>query len=291
MDTQPKQRTHPFAYRASRSATGTLLGLLLLGGVLPISVSAATGAISQSYQTSSSNVSRGALLSLTSKGTTTVVPADSMAAPHLVGVATSKPLVELSSGNAGPSTVQVVVSGSTEVLVSDLNGPVKAGDKITASPIAGLGMKALSASEVVGVAQADLDSVKTVAKDYAGTHGGNVSAKVGLLPVAINVTYYSGVPSGSDVSAFVPMFLQKIANSVAGKAVSPLRVLLGAAVLLIGFTMIIIMLYVGIKSEVISIGRNPLASDVLRGGLLDILITAVGLVIVTGVIVAAVVIV
>jgi hypothetical protein len=281
------RHAHPtHIYRQLIYTALTMLGLLQLCAV---PVSAQSGAISQSYQTSSSAVAQGTLLSLTSRGSSVVVPAGSDNASNLVGIAASKPLLEL-SGNAGSqANVQVVVGGSTEVLVSNLNGPVNVGDKITASPVSGLGMKATYASEIVGVAQTNLSSVKTVTKSFVGISGGNITAKVGLLPIAVNVAYYSAAPTGGSVSAFVPPFLQNLANSIAGKEVSPLRVLIGAITLVLGFATVVTMLYTGIRSGVISLGRNPLAADALRKGLIDILITAVGVLMVAGVIVAAVI--
>ncbi len=266
--------------------------LLLTCFVSPIAF-AASGAISESYRTSSSGITQGTLLSLVSKGSTVVTPASTSNAASLVGIAASKPLVELSAGtssNGNQSGLQVAVGGTTEVLVSNLNGSVYVGDKITASPVNGIGMKATGAAEIVGVAQANLASVRTVTKTFAGTNGKTVSVKIGLLPVAINVAYYSAAPAGGSVSAFVPPFLQSLANNIAGKAVSPLRVLIGAITLILGFATIVMMLYTGIRSGVISLGRNPLAADALRKGMVDILITAVGILMVTGVVVAAVIV-
>jgi hypothetical protein len=255
-------------------------------------VFAQSGAISQSYQTSSTSITQGTLLSLASKGSTVVVPAGTSNAASLVGVAASKPLVELSTGTSSSSkqsSVQVAVGGITEALVSNLNGAVYVGDKITASPVNGIGMKATAASEIIGIAQTNLSSVTTVTKSFAGTNGKTVGAKVGLLPIAVNVAYYSAAPAGGSISAFVPPFLQSLANSIAGKEVSPLRVLIGAMTLILGFATIVIMLYTGIRNGVISLGRNPLAADALRKGMADILITAVGILMVTGVVVAAVI--
>src|SRR5882757_8634946 len=134
---------------------GSILALLLI----PVSCVAA-GAISQGYKTKSTNISKGALLSLVSSSSTTVEPANSSNATNLLGVAADKPLIELSGSSE--SSTQVVVGGSTDVLVSTINGAVKAGDKITASPVSGIGMKAVEAAQVIGTAQASLDSVKTV---------------------------------------------------------------------------------------------------------------------------------
>jgi hypothetical protein len=266
-------------------AHGSLL-LLLVAAAAP--AAAQGGAISQGYEVSSSGISTGALVSLTGSGSGTVELATVSNAAHLAGVAAQAPALELSSAT-GQQSIQVVVGGSTNVLVSDANGTLKAGDKITVSPLAGVGMKATSSSEIVGTALKPLSAVKTVAQHAKGKNGQSITVHVGLVPVAVGVTYYSAVASVGTVSAFVPPFLQNVANAVAGKAVSPLRVLIGAIALLLGFFAVTIMLYVGVRSGVISLGRNPLAADALRRGMVDVLIAALGVLIVTGVIVSAVI--
>jgi hypothetical protein len=204
-----------------------------------------------------------------------------------VGVAVSKPLVELSS--VGKNTVQAVVSGTADALVGDINGQIKTGDKITISPVGGIGMKASSSTEIVGIAQEDLSAVKTITKSFTSNNGATRTARIGLLPISVAVSYYSSASSSGSISAFVPPFLQSLANGISGKAVSPLRVLISTIALILGFVTIVTMLYTGIRSGVISLGRNPLAADALRRGMVDILVTAMGILVVTGVIVAAVI--
>ncbi len=240
---------------------------------------AASAGISQSYNTSSTNIAQGALLSLTSSNGTSVEPANTSNITRLVGLAADKPLVELTKGDS--SSVSVVVSGSAKALVSDVNGTIKTGDKITISPISGIGMKASDASEIIGTAQADLSSVATTNQTVSGQNSTSETIHVGLLPVAVNVAYYSASSSKGALSSFVPPFLQSLANNLSGHQVSPLRVLLGTLALLLGFITVISMLYASIRSGVTSIGRNPLAEKALRKGLVDVVIAAIGLLIVT----------
>lgn len=245
---------------------------------------ATTGAISQDYETNTPSITAGELLSLSSAGSSIVEPANSTTdVSRLTGVAADKPLLELSG--KGNSSVQVVVGGTSSALVSDINGPVKIGDKITASPVSGVGMKAVSSAEVVGIAQANLTAVPTVTRSVAGTNGKNVQIKIGLLPIAVVVEYYSVTSATGTASSFVPPFLQSLANQLTGKQVSPLRVLLGAILLIMGFAAVTFMLYVAIRSGIISIGRNPLAERALRKGLVDVIIAALGVLTVTAVIV------
>lgn len=239
-----------------------------------VALAAGDGAISQSY-TATSAIAQGTLLSLTASGSNTVEAAQSgTKTANLVGVAAESPLVELSAN--GKNSVQVVVGGATPALVSDINGPVKAGDKITVSPINGVGMKATTAAATVGVAQASLSSVATVTKSVTGKNGKPVTVKIGLVPLAVNIAYYSATQGVGTTGSWVPPIFQTAANSITGKQVSPTKVLVAALALILGFAICVIMMTTSIRSEIISLGRNPLARATLLRGLVDVLIAACG---------------
>lgn len=265
-------------------SAGALL-FLVMQLAQPVSVLAASnGAISQDYQTNTTGITPGELLSLSSSSSSAVEPANSTSnVSSLIGVAADKPLLELSG--KGKSSVQVVVGGTSSALVSDINGPVNVGDKITASPVSGVGMKAINSTEVVGIAQANLASVQTVTRSVVGKDGKSVNIKIGQLPIAVVVEYYSMSAATGTASSFVPPFMQAIANQLTGKQVSPLRVLFGMILLIMGFAAVTFMLYVAIRSGIISIGRNPLAEGALRKGLVDVIIAALGILVVTAVVV------
>jgi hypothetical protein len=271
-----------------RPIAGGLVAVML---ALPPAALAATpspnagGAIAQSYPAASADIAAGTLLSLdrTSGKAGPAKSGDATAA--LVGVAVSQPLVQL-SGTA-QSMVQAAVGGTTQVLVSDINGDIKTGDKIAASPLEGIGMRAAVAGEIVGTAQANLASVTRTSREVTDKAGKKVTAHIGLIPVSVNVEFYSAGASG-NLSSFVPSFLQNLADSIAGKAVSPLRVIIAVIILLIGTVTVIVMLSSGIKNGIISLGRNPLAEHVLIKGLVDIIISALGVLLITFVAVYAV---
>lgn len=243
------------------------------------SYAAGSSAISQNFTTQSNNISQGALVSLVANSSNQVAPANTTNEAKLVGVDASKPLLELSS--TGSNSIHVVVNGSTDALVSNMNGAVNAGDKITASPVSGIGMKASVSSEIVGIAQDSLNAVSTVQKAVQTTNGKSQTIIVGLLPISVNVSYYSSASSQGTVSAFVPNFLQTVANAISGKQVSPLRVLIGAVSLLLGFISVTVILYASIRNGFLSIGRNPLAQKALRRGLVDVIMAGIGILVIT----------
>lgn len=205
-----------------------------------------------------------------------VQTATSDQASQLVGVLAEKPLIELGNGT---KQVQVVVSGQTDVLVSDINGTVKIGDKITASPVRGVGMKATASTQIVGTAQGNFTGDNATAHNITDKAGQAKQIHIGTIPVQVNVSYYA--VSQDKLSSVVPGFLVTAGSAIAGKDVSPMRILIGFTCLLMGFLVGGIVLQAAVRSGIISLGRNPLAHNFLRQGLLDVMATTLGLLVVT----------
>ena len=253
-------------------ALGTLSSLGLL---FPI-IASAQGALSQAFTTTDSSLVAGTLVDLKSGTENAVEKATSSNASQLLGVAASDPLIALGSGT---QEAKIVTSGLTPTLVSDINGTVKVGDKITASPIQGVGMKAGTSTEIVGTAESNLSDSSTESEQVKDKNGVVTNVKVGIIAVQVNVSYYVVAPN--KLNGIVPTFLVNVGSSIAGKDVSPLRVLIGFCSLLVGFIVAGIMLQAGVRSGIISLGRNPLASGILRRSLLDVLVTSLGLLSIT----------
>ncbi len=231
-----------------------------------------TVAISQGFQTNEATITSGALVSLEPANKGNVQLANTDRVEQLVGVIGDKPLVTLSN-NA--TEVQVVISGITPTLVSNINGDIKTGDKITASPVNGVGMKATDSSQVVGTAQEDFKNIQTRELTITDKNGKSQTVRAGTLPLQINVTYHAA-PEDQE-SAFLPAFLRQIANSVAGREVPTTRVLLALLVLLAGFICIGVLLYSSVQSSIISIGRNPLSEQAVHKSLLEVGAAALGI--------------
>jgi hypothetical protein len=238
----------------------------------------ASGALSQGFITSDADASTGELMILRDGNSGTVAKATSQHVQQLVGILASQPLVAISSGSV--QQVQVATSGLTPAVVSDINGPVRTGDKITASPLEGIGMKVRSSGEIVGTAQTALsDSRSTITKSITDASGKTTVVHIGTVEVQVNVSYYA-VPQ-DKLSAIVPTFLVNLGSSIAGKDLSPLRVLMGFGALIMGFIIAGVMLQTAVRSGLISLGRNPLAHGILRRGLLDVVVTSIGILLIT----------
>lgn len=254
------------ALRLQSLALSTSSLVLCLLSALPVSAQG-NSSISQGFKTNDSNVSSAALVGIEKENSNTIELANKNEADKLVGVVGAKPLIELSGGTSG---VQVVTSGLTLTLVSDINGKVVNGDKVTASPIEGVGMKATESSVIVGTAQGDLANVSTDKRTITTKDGKRQTVNIGLLPVQVGVAYYT-VDDGK--ASYVPAFLQELANNVSGRNVSPVRVLVAALILLLLFVSITVLLYSAVRSSIISIGRNPLSESAVRKSLVEVGLT------------------
>ncbi len=238
-------------------------------------IAGAQAAISQSF-TIKDSVVPGAILSLESNEKNMVKQASLKTLDELLGVAGEGSLVELSRDGIQDKQVQVVTSGVTEVLVSDVNGLVNVGDKVTISPVNGVGMKAVKNGYVVGTAQAAFTDASSVTEQVISDKNGHErKVKIGLLPVQINVSYYE--PSENVNKSVLPAFLLDMASTIAGKDVSPVRVIAALVVLLAGVGAIAALLFSSVRSSIISIGRNPLAASAVHKSLFEVALFAIGI--------------
>ncbi len=221
-------------------------------------------AIAQSYaiEGDAKNFVSGVLVSTKENSDNIVELATSGTAHRMVGVVTNDPLVELSSGN---TETQVASSGTVPVAVSDINGSIKAGDKITASPIAGVGMLASGNDQVVGTAQNNFEANKAKSQEIKDNSGDKHTVHIGRVSLQVGISFYQAPSSG-----FIPPVIQGLANSVAGRQVSFIRIMACIALLLLAIASAAALLYGAVKSGLISIGRNPLAAKEIRRGLLQV---------------------
>ena len=249
---------------------GILVFILGLASATTLASAQSNSAIAQQFQTQDTRITAASLVSFKKDDPNSVELSEQKETNRLLGVVSNKPLIELSEGGTG---VQVVTSGTTFALVSDINGPVLTGDKITVSPIIGVGMRATESTVIVGTAQGSLASVSTETRELTDQNGRKQKVKIGLLAVQIGVAAY--VAESQSQSSFVPPFLQSIANNVSGRNVSPIRVLIAALLLLLTFISIVALLYSSVRSSIISIGRNPLSEVAVRKSLYQVAITVI----------------
>lgn len=223
--------------------------------------------IAQAFHIAKGNeITTGALVSTKSSDSQTVELATNKSAARLIGVIDTYPLLVIADNENG---AHVVLSGTTTALVSDINGPIKASDKITASPIAGVGMRASANSQVVGTALTDFQTTGATTRTIKDSKGKSHTVHIGSVPLQVGISYYQ--TPGSD---FLPPFVQKIANAVAGRPVSLTRILVSSLLLLTSFVGVTALVYAATRSAMISLGRNPLAAHDIRKSLYQVIAVA-----------------
>ncbi len=256
---------------------------LIIGAILALLAAApAWASLSQGFATTSP-IATGSLVSLDEKSSGTVVVADLTNIGRLFGVVIPPSSASISLSGTGNGQVQVVTSGTANLLVTNAAGTIHVGDYITVSPIAGVGEKVGSSStRVIGTAQSDFDGTGDgVTKRTIDSGSGNKEVAIGQIPVVIAVSTYTS--TDGKQTYVVPNWLQNLSNTLAGKAVSPVRIILASLILLIALVSITVLLYAAVRNSIISIGRNPLSRGSVLRGLLEVVgisggILAVGIV-------------
>lgn len=243
-----------------------LVALMFVGlASVPVSAADTTAAISQGFVVEG-DITAGALVSFADASKSGVVrSANRDSADRLVGVMSRKPLVEL-SGSAKQS--QIVIGGTVLALVSNINGDIKYGDKITASPISGIGMKATTSGQVVGTASQEFSTAQQVREHkIRDRNRSERTVHIGLLPIQVNVSYFR---APEDDQTVLPAFLQQFVNAVAGRPVGLIRSLIAFVLLVSGFGSVAVLLYASVRSSIISIGRNPLSAPAVHRSLFEV---------------------
>lgn len=238
--------------------------------IMPLGVFALT-TITEGFSFIGEKPVAGSVVSLQKDTTDTVVASTSETVDNLFGVVVHGDSSLLSVGNGTDTQVQVTTSGTVPVLVSDINGDVKAGDHITASPIAGVGMKATANVRIIGVAQGDLkETTKQTVKNKDGTEQ---KVLVGQVPLLVGVAYFFQTPE----KTLVPAAIQNVANALAGREVSTLPILISAGIFLVTLIVVVSIIYSMIRNSIISVGRNPMSQSAVYRDLVQMSALVLGI--------------
>lgn len=162
--------------------------------------------------------------------------------------------------------VFVATSGTYPVLVTTQNGPINPGDYISMSATNGIGAKATTGQAyILGQALERFDGNNNVIT--AGKDG----AAIGRINVSIAPDRNPLIKS----AVAVPEPLRRAGEAIAGKNVTPLRIYAALAMFLATTLISASVLWVGVRSGMISIGRNPLSRHSIIRGLLQVIAVAV----------------
>lgn len=246
-----------------------LRAVAISAGVLVMALAVFTPAayaitsLSESY-TSTDDLAIGSLVSMENDENDIVVASESKNVDTLLGVviASGSSLLTLSNGKA--DQVQVATSGTLPVIVSDINGEITRGDHITAGPVKGVGMRASANVRVVGIAQGKMTNTRE--EKYKNSDGKEETMKIGEVPVLINVAYYFKEPE----KTIVPAAIQNVANTMAGREVGTVPIIISGAIFLIMLIIVSSLIYSMIRSSIISVGRNPLSQSAIYRDLVQL---------------------
>ena len=258
-----------------------ILGLALIVGAavavsLPVSAATYGGGGVQGYG-AEAPLDDGTIVQLTGKDSNRVKIATQAELQNMFGVTVNRNQLPVMLSNEGlQNELFVAVSGTYNVLVSTQGGAINVGDYVTLSSVNGIAMKASTEEKTVfGRAAASFNG-KGVTRGTATlkdtTGKANRTVTLGSIPVTIDIR---SNPNEKSTKANVPEVLERIGQAIAEKEVSPIRIYISVGIAVISLLAAIAVLYAGVRSGVISIGRNPMSKKSIFRALLEIILTSI----------------
>lgn len=282
--------------RYKQSKTSGLLAALLCLVVLVFSVSPAlaastakssapasgdtstiTGDGSVKGYAADSDLQYGTIVQLDEKNNQKVLPVTQKNAQQMYGVVVDPHLLSITFSNSKYAhEVYVATSGNYNALVGTQNGAIKSGDYLEMSSVDGVAMNAGDSSvTVLGRALSGFDGKQdamgsTTLKDSTGKTVKRVY--FGTIPVAIDIQHN---PNEKSTKLDAPNILQQIGQQVANRPVTPIKMYLSIAIVFLSLVVAAVILYSGIRSGMISLGRNPLSKKTILRGLIEVVLAAI----------------
>jgi hypothetical protein len=263
---------HQIKKRLSFKKTAALLGLfglIILGLTSPLSAQNVT----QGYS-SDKLLQRGTVVSLDAENTNKVVAANKLNQDRLHGVVVASNDASFTLSENTEKTF-VATIGRFDALVSTEAGTIQAGDFLTVSNITGIATKAGEFDPyTIGKAIEGFDGTTKAlsSAQLQNSLGNSIDVSIGRISIDISV---GPNPILRPAESSLPEFLEKAAESIAEKPVSPVRVYIGIFIILASAGIAGSLLYSGVRSSVISIGRNPLSKKSITKSLMQIIISSI----------------
>lgn len=234
---------------------------------------ASAQSVTQGYK-SDTLLQNGMIVGLDPRDVTKVEPINSGQYNLLHGVVVNPSSSIILVGN-NSTNVYVSTSGRVSVMVNDQNGNINPGDYVALSSVSGIGDKAIVTDPLVlgksvsafnatdSAQQIGTVTVKDSTGQTSSLHIGYVTIDIAIGKNPLIVTDNS-----------LPSVLSRASNLVAGKIVSPVRVYVSILVLAITAFVSGSLIYGGVRSSMISIGRNPLSKKVITRSLTQVVIVS-----------------
>jgi hypothetical protein len=248
--------------------------IIALGSFMFVHPGVLAQSVVQSYG-ASTNLEVGLMVELQPGNSSDVEALTQANATKMFGVVVNPNTAAVSlSTSSSPHITYVATTGNYQVLVDNENGSIHVGDYITISSIDGVGMKAVASDQIVlGKALSNFagttDSLgSTIIKN---SNGQTSTVQLGLVDVSINVAHN---PLLQNTRPDLPNFLLNAGQTVANKPVSESRIYISLVIIGISAVIAGSMLYAGIRSSIISIGRNPLSRRSITRSLIQVTLTS-----------------
>jgi hypothetical protein len=234
--------------------------LLALAFVLP----AMADNLVQGFQ-AKGNLAPGIIAALDKKNQQTVEPAPANDTSRIYGVVIDPSDAPLILNRQSGDQVFVATNGTYTVLVSAERGAIKIGDYVSTSSVDGIGAEATySQQAVLGQAASGFDGKKNVITTINGAAVGKIS---------VNVSPKKNPLAKNDI--YIPTFLRKIGETIAGKPVSAIHIYAALAFLAAAVIIATALLTAGIRGGMIALGRNPLNKGSIMNSMFKVAIAAV----------------
>jgi len=236
---------------------------LAVVGVSTVGIVVAQTAATSSYFADKS-IEPGTIVSLRRGESELVEPSSSDNVENLFGVVVRQTDSTLRLSN-GDRAVFVTTLGKAKTLVSDINGPVRAGDQLGLSPITGVAQRSNDDSVSIGTALQDFEPAGGVISPIKVTdsNGQETTANVGLVDIQVK-------PQLGN-NSILPSGISDFGESIAGKPVSSFRLFTALAVMVVSLSASSVLLFGAIRSALVAIGRNPLSKTLVYRGLFQVM--------------------
>ncbi len=224
-----------------------------------------------------SPLDNGTIVQLTGKDSNKVKASSQAELQNMFGVTIDRSQLPVTLSSEGlENEVYVAASGTYNVLVSTQGGTINKGDYVTLSSLDGIAMKAGTEEKTVfgrAIASYDGKGVKLGTATLKDTTGKtNKTVTIGSIPVTIDI---KSNPNEKSTKVKVPEVLERIGQAIAEKQVSPIRIYLSMGITAVSIIAAIAILYSGVRSSMISIGRNPMSKKSIFRALLEIILTSI----------------
>ncbi|HUC89418.1 MAG TPA: hypothetical protein VMR45_01320 [Patescibacteria group bacterium] len=262
-------------FKYKRFFAMVVLGLLLL-----ISSVATAQNVTQGYL-SDQELQNGLIVRLKPSDPKKVEALGQSNSSDMLGVVVSSSAAPVSLSD--PTTRQnfVATFGKYDVLMSTQNGPIKSGDYITISAVDGVGMKADSQQMfILGKALGAFTGIGDAESTVTLTDKSGGKREVALKRVAVDIgVAHNPAYSGDEVPG-VPHFLSQAARLVTKKPLTALRLYSCLGILALAFVVAGAIIYSGVRSGMVAVGRNPLAKKSIARNIITVALMAFVIVII-----------